>query len=98
MIRDARACIAGGAAELHIHPRDVERRESLRAVNRLMPALRRACRGTLVGVSTGDWIERPETRACIADWQTPPDYASVNLSEPDAPAVMDLLTAKSVGI
>lgn len=98
MVQDAQACIAAGAAELHIHPRDAEGRESLRAVNALMPALRRACPGTLVGVSTGDWIEGPATRACIAEWQALPDYASVNLSEPDAPAVMDLLAAKGVGI
>ncbi|MBA4489499.1 3-keto-5-aminohexanoate cleavage protein [Paracoccus sp. S1E-3] len=100
MIRDSRACIAAGAAELHIHPRDAGGRESLAAVDALMPPLRRACRGTLIGVSTGAWIEgdADATRARIAAWGVLPDYASVNLAEADAPAVMALLTEKGVGI
>lgn len=100
MIRDSRDCVAAGAAELHLHPRDVDGHESLRAVDAAMAALRAACPGTLMGVSTGDWIEgdAAATRACIAAWENLPDYASVNLSEPDAPAVMALLTEKRVGI
>lgn len=100
MNRDAQACVAAGATELHIHPRDAEGRESLGAVNALMHALRPTCPGTLIGVSTGDWIEGnvAETRTCIEGWRHLPDYASVNLSEADAPAVMALLTAKGVGI
>lgn len=99
-LRDSRACIAAGAAELHLHPRDADGHESLRAVDAAMAALRTACPGTLIGVSTGDWIEgdAAATRACIAAWENLPDYASVNLSEPDAPAVMALLTEKRVGI
>lgn len=100
MVRDAINCLKAGASEFHIHPRDVEGRESLPAVDNLMQAMRRACPGTLVGVSTGAWIERDEetTRACITNWQALPDYASVNLSEPDAPAVMSLLQDKGIGI
>jgi uncharacterized protein (DUF849 family) len=100
MVKDARACIEAGASELHIHPRDASGNESLSAIDDLMPALRNACSGTLVGVSTGAWIEGdPQTtREKIAAWRTCPDYASVNLSEPDAPAIMSLLREKSVGI
>lgn len=98
--RDSAACVAAGAAELHIHPRDPDRRESLTSIDETMAAVRRACPGTLIGVSTGAWIENDVagTRAAIAGWRELPDYASVNLSEPDAPAVMDLLRSRYVGI
>jgi uncharacterized protein (DUF849 family) len=100
MARDAATCVAAGAAELHIHPRGSEGRESLAAVDATIAAVRRACPGTLVGVSTGAWIEDDEirTREAIAAWRELPDYASVNLSEPDAPAVMALLTQRGIGI
>lgn len=100
MVRDSLRCINAGASELHIHPRNADRRESLSAVDALVVALRRACPGTLVGVSTGAWIEGDEatTRQCINGWQTLPDYASVNLSERDAPAVIALLGEKGVGV
>ncbi|TGQ64197.1 3-keto-5-aminohexanoate cleavage protein [Mesorhizobium sp. M00.F.Ca.ET.186.01.1.1] len=100
MAGDAAACVAAGAAELHIHPRGADGRESLGAVDATMLAVRQACPGTLIGVSTGAWIENDEarTRAAIAAWRELPDYASVNLSEADAPAVMELLRQRGVGI
>lgn len=96
----AAACVAAGAAELHIHPRDADARESLASVDETVLAVRRACPGTLIGVSTGAWIENDEarTRKSITAWRELPDYASVNLSEPDAPAVMELLLQRGVGI
>lgn len=100
MASDGAACIAAGAAELHIHARGADGRESLVAVDATMLAVRRACPGTLVGVSTGAWIEKDEarTRSAIAAWRELPDYASVNLSENDAPAVIDLLHRRGVGV
>ncbi|HEV7249514.1 MAG TPA: 3-keto-5-aminohexanoate cleavage protein [Shinella sp.] len=99
MVRDSLLAIAAGAAELHVHPR-ADGRESLAAVDETVLSLRRACPGTFIGVSTGAWIEgdEAETRRLIAGWRELPDYASVNLSEPDAPAVMALLREKGVGI
>ncbi|WP_333827890.1 3-keto-5-aminohexanoate cleavage protein [Pararhodobacter sp.] len=100
IVRDSRACIAAGAAELHIHPRGADGRESLAAVDALMRALRIACPGTHVGVSTGAWIEgdAARTRRRISEWRVLPDYASVNLSEADAPAVIALLHDIGVGV
>lgn len=100
MVRDSLACIEAGAAEVHIHPRGTDGRESLSAVDELMVAMRRMCPGTLVGVSTGAWIETDEalTRDRIAAWRVCPDYASVNLSERDAPAVMALLHSMGTGV
>jgi uncharacterized protein (DUF849 family) len=100
--RDAAAVVAAGAAELHIHPRGADGRESLFAVEQTIDKVRRACPGTLVGISTGAWIEGDEerTRQAISQWRQAalPDYASVNLSENDAPAVMHLLRQRGIGI
>lgn len=100
MARDAAASVAAGAAELHLHPRGADGRESLAAVDETVRAIRRVCPGTLVGVSTGAWIEgdRERTREAIRQWRILPDYASVNLSEDDAPAIMQLLRDRGVGI
>ncbi len=53
MVRDGVASIEAGAAELHIHPRDDSGRESLASVDDTICAMRCACPGTLIGVSTG---------------------------------------------
>ena len=100
MAADAASCVAAGAAELHVHARGPDGRESLSAVDTTILAVRRACPGTLVGVSTGAWIEKDEarTRSAIATWRELPDYASVNLSEKDAPAIIELLHHRGVGV
>jgi uncharacterized protein (DUF849 family) len=97
---DGASCISAGAAELHIHPRGPDGRESLMAVDEAIRAVRIRCPGTLVGVSTGAWIEGDEkrTRDCISAWRELPDYASVNLSEADAPDVIALLDRIGVGV
>jgi uncharacterized protein (DUF849 family) len=58
MARDGAACVAAGAAELHLHARGPDGRESLApaAMDATVLAMRRACPGTLVGVSTGAWM------------------------------------------
>ncbi|TCT29271.1 3-keto-5-aminohexanoate cleavage protein [Martelella mediterranea] len=100
MVRDSVQCVEAGASELHIHPRNADGVESLNATDELISSLRRACPGTLVGVSTGDWIEgdAAATRNAITNWKMPPDYASVNLSEDNAPAIMALLEQMGVGV
>jgi uncharacterized protein (DUF849 family) len=97
---DAAACVSVGAAEIHVHPRGHDGRESVSSVDETLHAVRLTCPGTLVGVSTAAWIEGDEkqTRDCISAWRLLPDYASVNLSERDAPAVIDLLYAIGVGV
>ena len=102
MARDSAACVAAGAAELHLHARAPDGRESLSpaAMDATVSAVRRACPGTLIGVSTGAWIERDERRTLTAidGWRELPDYASVNLSEPAAPAVIERLRRRGVGV
>ena len=102
MARDSAACVAAGAGEVHLHARGPDRLESLAptAMDATVRAVRRACPGTLIGVSTGAWIERDERRtlAAIDGWQELPDYASVNLKEPDAPAIFERLRRRGVGV
>ncbi len=60
---DARDCVRAGAAELHLHVRGPDGAESLApaAVDATVAALRAAVPGTLVGISTGAWIEPTRT-------------------------------------
>jgi uncharacterized protein (DUF849 family) len=66
--------------------------------------VRRACPGTPIGVSTGLWITDGDIaarRAAIAEWvglaaAERPDFASVNLSEPDPAGLLGLLDAAGV--
>ncbi|GMG81145.1 3-keto-5-aminohexanoate cleavage protein [Paralimibaculum aggregatum] len=100
LARDALAARAAGAACLHIHPRDAGGAETLAAgpVGAALSAVRAAVPGMPVGVGTGDWIA-PGGRARqagMAAWAVQPDYASVNLNEPDAPEVIALLAAQGV--
>jgi len=94
--------VAAGAAEIHLHVRDRAGIESLapEAVDPTVAALRARLPGTLIGVSTGAWIEKDDDRrlASIAGWRELPDYASVNLSEAGAPAVIELLHRRGIGI
>ncbi len=99
---DARDVVAAGAQELHIHPRDAAAVESLAPedIAACLRAVRAAVPEVPVGVSTGDWIA-PGGRlrhAMIAAWEVLPDYASVNLGEPDAPDVIELLGGLGVGV
>jgi uncharacterized protein (DUF849 family) len=100
--RDAVAAVAAGAAELHIHARDEAGRETLRPeiVDITIEKLRRACPGTLIGISSGEWIEKDDSRRrdFIRNWSVLPDYASVNLNEADCAAVIEHLEKRGIGI
>jgi uncharacterized protein (DUF849 family) len=69
----AAAAVAAGAEAVHMHPRDARGRESLLAadVGAAVAAVRRACPGVPVGVSTGLWIsggDVPARRAVVGGW------------------------------
>jgi uncharacterized protein (DUF849 family) len=101
MVADAAACVAAGAGAIHLHPRDADGRESLAAdiVDDTVRRVQAAC-GVPVGVATGAWVEPdPEHRAALVGAWTAPGFASVNLSEPGAEAVMRALLDRGlVGI
>jgi uncharacterized protein (DUF849 family) len=100
LVADGLAAVRAGAAELHLHVRGPDGVESLAPehVNATITALRERLPGTLIGISTGAWIERDDDRrlVMIDGWRTLPDYASVNLNEPGAPAVIERLHRRGV--
>jgi uncharacterized protein (DUF849 family) len=102
LVADGRAVIKAGAEELHVHVRGPDGGESLAPehVDATITALRERLPGTLIGISTGAWIERDDDRrlVMIDGWRALPDYASVNLNEPGAPAVIERLCRRGVGV
>jgi uncharacterized protein (DUF849 family) len=86
------AAVDAGAEAVHLHPRRADGGESLLAadVAAAVTAVRQACPGTPVGLSTGLWITGgdPGLRQwAVAGWAglpgaARPDFACVNLSEP----------------
>ncbi|AVT37538.1 3-keto-5-aminohexanoate cleavage protein [Plantactinospora sp. BB1] len=99
---DAARCRLAGAAAVHVHPRDRDGRESLAApdIAAAVTAIRRACPGLPVGVSTGAWIQPdPAARlAAVRGWTVLPDFASVNAHEPGAELVAGALHERGVGV
>jgi uncharacterized protein (DUF849 family) len=102
IVEEAVDAVAAGAAELHLHVRRPDGAESLApaAVNATVAALRARLPGTLIGISTGAWIEKDDDCrvAMVAGWRELPDHASVNLGEGGAPAVIERLHRRGVGV
>jgi len=99
---DAKAVIAAGAQELHIHVHSRDGKESLHPddVTPTLAAVRTSVPGVPVGLSTGWWIP-PKGRARqdhIRAWTTLPDYVSINLIEEDSSEVIALALSKGIGV
>jgi uncharacterized protein (DUF849 family) len=101
LAREARAAVAAGAGALHVHPRGPGG-ESLDpgACDAAVSAIRAACPGVPVGVTTGAWIAPDVERrlALIAAWTEQPDFASVNFFEEGSVQVCELLLERGVGV
>ncbi|WMS44122.1 3-keto-5-aminohexanoate cleavage protein [Acuticoccus sp. MNP-M23] len=99
---EAVAACAAGASALHLHPRGGDGAETLapELVAACLAAVRAAVPGVPVGVGTSVGIAPGGAARLrhIAAWETLPDYASVNLNEPDAPENMALMRQKGIGI
>lgn len=98
----ARGAVGGGAGAIHVHVRDLDAAESVRAedVARIITVLRGAIPTIPVGVSThfgivGDAAQR---HAQVAEWSVLPDFASVNFNEPGSVELAELLMEKGVGV
>jgi uncharacterized protein (DUF849 family) len=102
IVADANAAVRAGAHELHIHIRRDDGKETLdpSVAGGIIREIRQGLPGTLIGVSTGAWIEKDDRLrlAMIDGWSELPDYASVNLSEEGAPAVFAALARRGVGV
>lgn len=100
--RDAAACLAVGADEFHVHPRDAKGNESFAAddIGAALKVVRAAVPGVAVGISTREGIlaDHAARQRAFQAWKILPDYVSVNLSEADAPQVIRLMLKLGVGI
>ena len=100
LAEDARRVLAAGAVSLHVHSVDKAGGESLApdTVGATLKAIREACPGVAVGISTAAYIEPDLSRrlTLIDTWTVLPDFVSVNLSEPGIEQVIALLVRKNV--
>jgi uncharacterized protein (DUF849 family) len=98
----AMLAVAAGARAVHVHPRNSDGQESLRSADiaAAVDAIRAACPGTPIGVSTGAWIV-PEIGArltLISEWDILPDFAGVNFHEVGAVQVALILLEKGIAV
>ena len=102
----AEGAVAAGAEAVHLHPRDGDGRESLRAadIGAAVAAVRAACPGTPVGVTTGLWVTgdaltRRDEVIAWADLEPAqrPDFASVNVSEDGWQELAAILADAGIG-
>jgi len=104
----AAAAAAAGAEAVHVHPRDGKGMESLAAsdVGATVLAIRQACPGLPIGVTTGLWVARGDPAArqrAVAAWAelepaARPDFASINVGEPGCAELADALRGAGIGV
>jgi uncharacterized protein (DUF849 family) len=100
---DARRAVTAGAAELHVHPRAPGGRDTVdpQAAAATVRAVRAACPGVPLGLTTGLWTtdgDAARRHACVEAWEELPDYVSVNLAEPGSAELCDLLADRDLGV
>lgn len=100
--REALAAAHAGASLVHIHPRQGDGAESMDADvgAAILTAIRQACPGLRVGVTTGAWVVPDPARRLdlVGSWTVLPDFASVNLSEAGALELAECLLARGIGV
>ncbi|WP_310202494.1 3-keto-5-aminohexanoate cleavage protein [Paenarthrobacter nitroguajacolicus] len=102
LAQDAAAAVAAGARTIHVHPKNSQGEDSLDAHHMAswLTALRAACPGIPLGVTTGAWIcpDVPDRLRMIESWVELPDFASVNWHEDGAEEVAEALSSRGIGI
>ena len=99
---EGRAAVAAGALVLHLHPYDDDGRQTLAAepCAAALRAVRAACPGTPVSLSTSAEIEPdPERRhALIASWTELPELVTANQGEDGIDELCELLFERAIGV
>ena len=100
--------VAAGAEAVHLHPRDSSGAETLERdhVAASVGAVRLACPGIPVGVTTGLWISGGDVGqrlAAVTGWaELPvaarPDFASVNVAEAGFAELVEVLGGAGIGV
>jgi len=99
---DAAAARLAGAGAVHVHARDRFGRETLEGEHcaDTIDAIRAACPGLPIGLTTGLWITKDAGRrlALLDAWTRIPDFCSVNFSEDGTDELCQMLLRKGIGI
>jgi uncharacterized protein (DUF849 family) len=101
---DAAACLAAGAASVHLHPRRPDDgAQSLAAAvcDPVVAAIRAAAPALEISLSTAAEIAldgAADRIAAISAWRTPPDLVSLNLAERGSVALGSALLERGIGI
>lgn len=100
---EAAGALAAGAGAVHVHPKNARGDDSLAPddVAAWVGAVRQACPGVAVGVTTGHWCAPgvEDRLGLIRGWRPLlPDFASVNWHEDGADDVAALLVQRGVGV
>jgi uncharacterized protein (DUF849 family) len=100
---DARRAVDAGAQELHVHPRLPDGRDTVEpeTAAAAVRAVRAACPGVPLGLTTGLWTTDGDAElrhAHVEAWRELPDYVSVNVGEPGAVELCAVLARRGVGV
>lgn len=100
--REAADAVAHGASSVHVHPKSRSGADSLDGadVARMLAAVRAACPGVPVGITTGAWAlpDVDDRLDAVRSWSSLPDVASVNAHEEGADLVAVELLRRGVGV
>lgn len=99
---EAHAAVDAGAASLHLHAYDDHCRETLEAepCAAALRAVREACPGVSISLSTSAGIEPDPQRRCalVSAWTELPELVTVNQGEDGIRELCELLGARRIGI
>jgi uncharacterized protein (DUF849 family) len=99
---EARAAVDAGAGYLHLHPYDEDDRETFEAgpCAAALRAVRAACPGVPISLSTSATIEPDPERRCalVAAWTELPDLVTANQGESGIRELCGLLLGRGIGI
>jgi uncharacterized protein (DUF849 family) len=100
--REASRAVEQGALAVHVHARGPDGLETLDSAScgATLRAVREACPGVPVGLTTGAWIEPdPVHRVVLVHrWEERPDFASANFSEEGTDELCATLLDLGIGI
>ncbi len=99
---EAIAVRKAGAFAVHVHPRDAHGAQTMdaKACDAAVAAIRAASPGLPVGLSTSETIDPdPFARAAaLRSWRHPPDFVSVNVSEPGWAGILRAALHVGIGV
>ena len=103
LARESAASVTAGAGAIHAHVRAENGEDTLEPalVAAAVKAIRDACPGIPIGLTTGLWTvagDHARRMELIAAWEELPDFASVNMSEEGFDELCDFLLERGIGV